>query len=224
MSGAMLMRHGLATRIVHAVNALVVLVLIVTGLALGDVIPDRMAWLLGGHLGVDAVHRLLGVAFAASLLLLVLAAPRKVARLLGNVCHLRRGDWRWPLRFTAFLVAPHRHAPPFHDGHFDPVQRGVFLGILVTLALASASGVYLYAWTPAFPLGQLSMAYAIRVHIAAVWVLIACIALHIIAGSGVLWTHRGITTAMFGNGEVPARLAQNLWPAWVRRGLKPTRH
>lgn len=213
MSEASLPRHGLGTRVLHAINSLAVLILIVTGLALGDVIPGRIAVLLGGHLGLNATHRLLGVAFSLALVLLAVLSPRKVARLIGNVCHIRRDDWCWPFRFAAFLAAPQRHAAPYHDGHFDPAQRAVFGGILVTLAVASASGVYLYFWTPAFPLGQLSMAYAIRIHIAAAWLLIACIVLHIIAGSGVLWTHRGITAAMFGNGKVPARLAQNLWPA-----------
>lgn len=213
MSEASLMRHGLGTRVLHAINALAVLVLIVTGLALGDVIPGGIAALLGGHLGLNVTHRLLGVAFSLALVLLAVLAPRKVARLIRNVCHMRRDDWRWPFRFGVFLMAPTKHAAPYHDGRFDPAQRIVFGGILVTLAVAAASGVYLYFWTPIFPLGQLSMAYAVRIHIAAAWLLIACLVPHIIAGSGLLWTHRGISAAMFGDGKVPVRLAQDLWPA-----------
>lgn len=213
MSSDTLLRHRLGTRLIHAVNALAVVVLVVTGLALGDVIPASIAGILGGHLGINATHRLLGVAFSAALLLLAITVPRKVGRFIRDVCHLRHGDWRWPFRFIALLVASKRHVAPYHDGHFDPAQRIVFGGTLISLAAASTSGVYLYFWTPAFPLGQLSMAYAIRIHIVAAWLLIACIMLHVIAGSGLLWTHRGIAAAMFGNGKVPARLARTLWPA-----------
>lgn len=213
MSGDTLLRHGFGTRLIHAVNALTVAVLVVTGLALGDVIPASIAGILGGHLGTNATHRLLGVAFSVAVVLLVVALPRKVGRLIGNVCHWRRADWCWPCRFVAFWVSPKQRTAPYHDGRFDPAQRIVFGGILISLAAASTSGVYLYFWTPDFPLGQLSMAYAIRIHIAAAWLLIVCGALHIIAGSGILWTHRGITAAMFGNGKVSARSARTLWPA-----------
>lgn len=215
MSDDPLLRHTAATRWLHGVDALVIVILLVTGLALGDVIPDGIAALLGGHLRINATHRLLGVAFAVALLAIVVNVPRRVAHWLRDVGHMRRADWRWPLDFLRFFMRPRRHAPPFHDGRFDPAQRIVFFGILVALAATSASGVYLYFWTPAFPLGQLSMAYAIRIHIVAAWLLIACLALHIAAGSGWLWTHRGLAAAMFGNGKVTAKVARYLWPAWA---------
>lgn len=218
-----LLRHAAATRLLHGVDALVVAILLVTGLALGDVIPDGVAALLGGHLRINAVHRLLGVALAAGLLAIVVSVPRRVARWLRDVAHMHRADWRWPLDFLRFFIRPRQHTPPFHAGRFDPAQRIVFLGIFVALAATSASGVYLYFWTPAFPLGQLSMAYAVRIHIAAAWLLIACLGLHIIAGSGLLWTHRGIAAAMFGNGKITAKTAHKLWPGWARAAERAKR-
>lgn len=217
-------RHGRSIRALHFINALVVLVLLVTGLALGGVLPDGGVALLGGHLHMNATHRLLGVAFAAALVVLVVALPRHMGRLLRDVVRFRHGDWRWPLRFLLFYGARRRHRAPFHDGRFDPAQRIVFVGIIVAVAAVAASGVYLYCWTPSFPLGQVSLAYAIRVHIGAAWLLIACLCVHVIAGSGLPWTHRGLATAMFGNGRVSAALARALWPGWVERSTaKDTR-
>lgn len=213
----MLIRHGRTARVLHAANAAVVIVLLVTGLALGDVVSARVAGWLGGHERINAAHQWLGLAFAVAMVLLAAALPRRVARLLRDSSRFRRGDGRWIRAFLAYLVAPRLRAPPFHDGRFDPAQRLVFLGILVGIAGVTASGVYLYAWTPAFALGQMSLAYAIRVHIVAAWLLIACLALHIAAGSGLPWTHRGLVRAMFGHGRVPISLARRLWPGWARR-------
>lgn len=208
----------------HGLNALVVIVLLVTGLALGDRLPARAVALLGGHLGLDATHRLLGVAFAVALVLLVAALPGRAARLLRDVVRFQQGDWRWPLRFLRFYGRHGGGRAPFHAGRFDPAQRIVFAGIIVAVVVVAASGVYLYCWTPAFPLGQVSLAYAIRMHIAAAWLLIACLCVHIIAGGGLPWTHRGIATAMFGNGRVSAVLARNLWPGWAERSMAKDAH
>lgn len=214
---ATLLRHGWTARVLHGVDALVVVVLLVTGLALGGVIPDRgVAW-LGGHLGVDATHRVLGVAFAVALLLLFVVLPGRAVRLWRDAARFRRGDWLWSMRFVRFYATHGRCSTPFHAGRFDPAQRVVFLGILLGIVIAAASGVYLYAWTPAFPFGQASLGYAIRVHIVSAWLLIVCVCLHIIAGSGLPWTHRGLVRAMFGNGRVRVVQARNLWPGWAGR-------
>ncbi|TAN05740.1 MAG: cytochrome b/b6 domain-containing protein [Rhodanobacteraceae bacterium] len=223
MDSATLPRHGRGVRMLHGINALVVLILLVTGLALGGLLPGRAVALLGGHLGTDAAHRLLGLAFAVALVVLVATLPRRAGRLLRDVVRFRHGDWRWPLRFLAFYGARRGGRAPFHDGRFDPAQRIVFMGLVLAVAAVAASGVYLYFWTPAFPLGQASLAFAIRVHVAAAWLLIACLCLHVIAGSGLPWTHRGLVAAMFGNGRVPAVLAHTLWPGWASRMVADTR-
>lgn len=213
----MLIRHGLGTRILHAADAVVVIVLLVTGIALGGLLPDSAVAWLGGHERMNSVHQVLGVALAVALVLLAIGLPRRVVRLLRDTTRFRSGDGRWVPRFLQHLALPRRHAVPFHDGRFDPAQRLVFAGILVTLAVALATGLYLYFWTPAWPLGQMSLGYAIRVHIVAAWLLILCLCLHITAGLGVLPTHRGLARAMFGNGKVPDGLARTLWPGWAKR-------
>lgn len=210
-------RHGLTARALHFANALVVIVLLLTGLVLGGVLPEGGAALIGGHLGDNATHRILGLAFAIALAVLAVALPRRVGHLLHDIGRFQKRDWLWSPRFLAYYFSRRRNRAPFHDGRFDPAQRIVFAILIASLTVATASGVYLYFWNPTFPLGQQALGYAIRVHITASWVLIVCVCLHIIAGSGLLRTHRGLVTAMFGNGRVSLALARTLWPGWADR-------
>jgi cytochrome b subunit of formate dehydrogenase len=214
LTRATLARHGLRARALHSLTALVIAVLLVTGLALGDVFANSVVTLLGGHLAVNSVHRQLGMILATALVLLVLLLPGRVRCLLHDTIHFKRDELSWPLDFLRFYLRPARHPVPFHDGRFDPLQRVIFAGIIGSVVLVCASGVYIYL---APPLRQLLLAYSIRTHIVASWLLIGFLCAHILAGCGLLRTHRGIATAMFGDGRVAVGLANNLWPGWTRR-------
>ena len=214
MTRATLARHSFAARVLHALNALVIIVLLVTGLALGDLLVGRMVLLLGGHSTVNATHQFLGLAFVSAWTALLLALPGGLGRLLRDTVYFRRRELRWPLDFLRFSLWPRRYPAPFHDGRLDPAQRVIMIGIFAAVALVSISGVYVYL-TP--PFGRMMLANAIRLHIAAAWLLIGCVCIHIAVGSGLLRTHRGLVTAMFGNGRVAATLARTLWPGWARR-------
>ncbi len=219
MTHATLARHGLRTRALHSLTALVIAVLLVTGLALGDIFANSVVTLLGGHLAVNSVHRQLGMIFATALALLVLLLPGRVRCLLHDTTHFKRDELSWPLDFLRFYLRPARHPVPFHDGRFDPLQRIIFAGIIGSVVLACVSGVYIYL---APPLRQFVLVYMIRTHIVTSWLLIGFLCAHILAGSGLLRTHRGIATAMFGDGRVAVGLANNLWPGWTRRQTDKT--
>lgn len=210
-----LLRHRLGARVLHAVDALLVLVLLASGIALGSWLSPQATALLGGHEALAAAHQKLGLVFVIAWLLMAAWAPARWARVLCDVLHFRRRDRRWPVEFLRHYRHPKGHAAPFHDGRFDPVQRLVFLGLIAAIALASASGIALYL----APFGPSALAWAVRVHGASVGLLLACLGVHIAAGSGVLRTHRGLARAMFGNGQVPVPMAQALWPAWTRHEL-----
>lgn len=212
MTRTTLARHSLGERILHVLNALAVIVLIITGLALDDLLTERLGMLLGGHLQVSTVHQWLGLAFVIAWLLLLLSG--RISRLLRDVMYFRRDELRRLPAFLCFYLRPSHHPVPFHDGRFDPAQRMIFIAIIATTVLAGVSGAYLYL-TP--PFGRVLLVYAIRIHIIAVWLLLACLCIHIAAGIGLLPTHRGLATAMFGNGRVTITLAQTLWPGWTRR-------
>lgn len=214
MTHATLARHGRRARILHFLDALVIAVLLVSGLALGDVFSGRVVRLLGGHLAVDAVHRQLGMIFVIALALLVLLLPGRIRRLLQDATRFKRVEWRWPLDFLRFYLWPARHSVPFHNGRFDPVQRIILAGIIGTVVLTGVSGVYIYL---APPFGRLLLAYVISTHVVTSWLLIGLLCAHILAGSGLLRTHRGIATAMFGDGRVAVGLANTLWPGWARK-------
>lgn len=209
-----LLRHGRGTRIAHAINAVTVIVLLVTGLALGDRLTDGIEALLGGHLVINGTHRLLGLGFAAAVVLVPLGARQRVTGLIRDTLIFRSGDGRWFPAFLKFYWHHGRGQAPFHDGRFDPAQRIAFLGILTCCALLAASGVYMY-WLPDW--GRTLFVIVINTHVYAAWVLIVLLMLHVTAGLGLPRTHRGLARAMFGDGKVPARLARKLWPGWTRR-------
>lgn len=209
-----LLRHGLGVRFVHGLDALVVLVLLVSGLALSGDLPSSWVVGLGGHEGLNTVHRLLGIGFVAVGFLWILVRAPVAVRFLRRIAHFRRTDIQWFPRFALHLFRPSQHAAPHCGGHFDPAQRLVFIGIVLSLALSGASGTHLYLWTPQLP-GAGLIGQVIVLHVVSTWALMALLCLHVLAGSGVLWTHRGLVRAMFGNGRVSRTLARRLWPDWA---------
>ncbi len=208
-----LLRHGRLVRWLHGLNIVVMAVLLASGLALGGVLAHEIVAWLGGHELARLTHNRLGLAFAAAMLLLLLVMPRRVLRLLRDCLHWRSSDIAWLWRFLPRLWQPQGQVP-HHDGRFDPAQRLVFGLLLASLVTAAATGVYLY-FLP--PLGRTWLMWSIRVHIFSAWAVIVLLGIHIIAGIGLLPSHRGIARAMLGDGTVSATLAQRLWPGWARR-------
>lgn len=214
MMAARVLRHGLRTRVLHALNALALLVLLASGLALGDWLPASIVAVVGGHDAIDGVHRWLGLAFVGAAILACTwwrAPARWLARQL--TCWHRR-EWRWPLDYLRHALAPARRHAPFHNGYFDPLERLVLSLLLLAVIVAGVTGVYLY-WLPPAPLWVFLV--MIRAHVGAAWAAIALLCIHIIAGLGVLPSHCGIARAMFGDGTVPETTARRLWPGWVAK-------
>jgi hypothetical protein len=67
---------------------------------------------------------------------------------------------------------------------------------------------------------RLLFAWAVRIHLAAAWVFIGAVGVHVVAGTGLLPTHRGVARAMFGDGRVQTELVCRLWPGWTARRLE----
>lgn len=214
---ARIRRHGLRTRILHGLNAAALLTLLVTGLAIGERLPDAVVEALGGHEALNDVHQWLGLAFAAAAALLTLLLARPALRLLRELGRMHLRHLAWALAFLRHSLSPARHAPPAHDGDLDPVERPVLAVLLLTTVLVAASGIYLYFLPPG---PRWVFLVIIRMHIWGAWLLLAALALHVFAGLGVLPTHRGIARAMFGDGTLPLATARRLWPGWTRRQLE----
>jgi cytochrome b subunit of formate dehydrogenase len=198
-------RHGSAVRVAHGVNAVAVIALIATGLALGDQLPATLVATLGGHAVANEIHRLGGVAFTIASLLTIGLFHSPTRDLMRDLVRFRWDERRWPQTFLKCILSPNHERTAFHGGRFDPAQRLIVLLLLCSTALVAATGIYLYI-----------------LPIAPQWVfLIAIIAvcLHVFAGLGVLHTHHGLLGAMFGDGTVPIRTALTLWPAWTQEEL-----
>ncbi len=206
-------RHNHTVRLAHGVNAIAAITLIATGLALGDRIPDVLVAAVGGHATVNGVHRVGGLAFVIALLLAMSIFRSPTLGLVRDLVYFRPDEWRWPRSFLTCILSPGRQPAAFHTGRFDPAQRLVLIVLLCATALVGTSGVYLYV-LPAAPRWMFLL--VIRTHVYGAWVMIAALCLHAFAGLGILRTHKGLLSAMFGDGTVPIQTARILWPAWTR--------
>lgn len=207
-------RHGLRARVLHALNALALLVLLASGLALGDWLPAPLVNAVGGHEAIDGVHQNLGLAFVGAAILASLCFWKSTGWLLRELTRRRRGELRWVWDYLRHLLAPRHHAAPDHAGYFDPLERHVLALLLLAVVITGMSGVYLW-WLPPAPTWLFIV--MIRAHVAAAWGTLALLAVHVTAGLGVLPSHRGIARSMFGDGSVPLATARRLWPAWAAR-------
>ncbi|CAM5220188.1 hypothetical protein CDEF62S_00589 [Castellaniella defragrans] len=203
-------------QVAHGVNAAAVIVLIATGLALGDQLPTALVATLGGHAVANEIHRLGGVAFTIVSLLAIGLFHSPTRNLMRDLVYFRREERRWPRTFLKCILSPNHERTAFHGGRFDPAQRLILLLLLCSTVLVAATGVYLYI-LPTAP--QWVFLIVIRIHIYGAWIAIIALCLHVFAGLGVLHTHRGLLGAMFGDGTVPARTALTLWPAWTQKKL-----
>jgi len=212
-------RHRRATVAAHALLAASMLALAVTGLMIDADASSRVVAMLGGHERMVTWHRWVGIAATSALAATVVVAPGNVMRLVTHAVRFRRADFAWVKTAARAVARPGAYRLGFHDGHFDPIQRVVFIAMGLSLFLLAATRV-------AISLAPRDMAtlvgISVRVHDAASWLFIAAIAAHIIAGSGVLPTHRGAARAMI-DGRIRQDTADRLWPAWTKRhgALRP---
>src|SRR5690625_7765123 len=119
----------------------------------------------------------------------------------------RRTDWAWMPAFARHYFRPGHHAPPFHEGRFDPAQRLVFIGLTVSLVLVAASGSVLFAFVD---MSRAVFMWTIRTHIAAGWLRIISTILHVLARLGLPRRHRRLVRAMVGAGRVRLGEARTL--------------
>ncbi len=218
MTDRLIRRHSRSTVAAHALLAATMLVLAATGLMID---ADASSWfvaVLGGHDRLVSWHRWIGIAATAALAATVVIAPDNTMRLVTRAVRFRRADAAWVRSALRAVVRPRAFRLGFHDGHFDPVQRVVFIVIGVSVLVLAATGVAISV----APRDMTALVgVSIRVHNVTSWVFIAAALVHAVAGSGVLPTHRGAARAMI-DGQVGLDTATRLWPAWARRRTPPT--
>lgn len=205
-------RHGRWLRWLHGANVLAMLLLVGSGLATGERLPASWTALPGGHEQLNSFHQGLGLILVLAVALLMLIARGGTYGLLRELLRLHWHELRWPLELLRHAARPDHHAPPVHDGRLDPLQRLVMLLLLLSAAIVGVAGMGLFLAADA---PRWLLALLVRTHVYVSWLMLGALALHVLAGSGILPTHRGIARSMFGDGTVPLALAERLWPGWV---------
>jgi cytochrome b subunit of formate dehydrogenase len=210
-----LLRNTRPTRWLHGVVWLTTLAAGVSGIALwGDEGVRAVASLLGGHASAARLHRWTGYAVPVAPLLAVALRPRTVWRFFKEITRLDRGDVAWWRRFPLFLATPSRYPPPRHRGHFDPGQRLMAWGLILSLAALTITGVLMIT-----AVGVLGPRYGIvlRLHTWSSLALGLLVAGHVFVSLGIPKGYRGVWRAMHppGHGQVPTQVARRLWPDWA---------
>lgn len=217
MTDRLIRRHRRSTVAAHALLAASMLALAVTGLMIDADASSRLVAMLGGHERMVTWHRWVGIAATAALAATIVVAPGNIARLITHAVRFRRADFAWVKTAARAVARPNAYRLGFHDGRFDPMQRVVFIAMGLSLFLLAATGV-------AISLAPRHMAAlvgaSVRIHDAASWLFLVAIISHIVAGSGILPTHRGAARAMI-DGRVRQGTADRLWPAWTKRRGAP---
>lgn len=156
-----------------------------------------------------SLHKIIGWAFALSVLLGCLIGWRAALTFVRESLHVARSDGKWFVRWPAALLTG-RFA--WHDGHFDPGQRILNLLTTVFLLALTLSGVGLVIVH-----GGPTFVWLARVHKWSTYVITPLIAGHIVVASGILPGYRGVWRSMHLGGRLDRRVAQRLWPAWLIR-------
>ena len=216
--GPTILRHAGGVRLAHLTWAIAGGWLVASGLGIHETLPAWASHLLGGHLVLVTWHGYIGDMLALALLLATFFVRNGLSRFLGAIMQFHRADAAWPLALLRALLHPGQQPVlPRHGSRFDPAQRLVFLIVVGSFALLVMTGLA-FNFIPTNI--RLLFAWTVRIHLATAWVLIAAVGVHIIAGTGLLPTHRGVARAMFGDGRVRIGLARRLWPGWTARRLE----
>ena len=211
-----MLRHSAGVRLAHLLLVVTIGWLIISGLGVHEILPAPLIHRLGGHVLLVGSHRWLGYTLAAALLLALIFLWRRLREFFRAILSFRRSDAAWLPGLLRSLVSPRSNPLPWHDGRFDPAQRLVFVVLIGSLALLVVTGIAINF----IPLSvRMVFAWTLRTHLAAAWVFIAALSVHVFAGLGLLPTHRGVTRAMFGDGRIKSDLGLRLWPAWTARKL-----
>ncbi|MEX0834274.1 MAG: cytochrome b/b6 domain-containing protein [Actinomycetota bacterium] len=198
----------------HATLYLTTGFLFLSGVAVFAEGQHWIAAVFGGHVGAAVSHRWVGFLLIAAAGVIVVANPRSARRFLRDSFHFRRSDVWWFRSYPGFVLHPTRNTLPNHNNHFDPGQRVFNIVVVISLLVLAVTGLFM-AFPQQFAPGV--YAFNIRLHQIATVVLLLSVIGHLVVATGLLPAYRGVWRAMHGNGEVPVRLAEILWPGWTDR-------
>src|SRR5699024_979842 len=105
--------------------------------------PSLVA-IVGGHTVANNAHRLLGLIFVFAAMLAALINLKRGWALICELVRFRARERSWPGAFIRHALAPGRYPRAFHTGSLDPAERLVLGVLLLSTAIAGASGIYLY--------------------------------------------------------------------------------
>ena len=204
-------RQGLLARLVHFSHLTFTVVLAFTGLVI--LFPGLFPWVSRGAL--RATHLWVSLFSVAIPLGGAALAPRATLELLSEYPSWSLKDLVWLIRFPFRLFQPQRKIEvPVIRTKLNPGQKLMGGSLLTLLTLLAASGT-LRLFPNTIPPSVIARAET--VHRVAFPILLFLLSGHLAIGSGAFEIYSGVWRAMFGDGTVTRRLAQEHWPYWLHR-------
>ncbi len=222
----LIVRHSLMDRLTHWANAVLWILLFLTGLALldgeaapiGVWYPDGVRALLGGGGNLLAVHIVLGFIWGIWLLLSIVLNLKGVRFFLGHVLKIYPGDWAWITRKPFILAIGGKmtrklgistEIPP--QSYYNIGQRGFAVAAILGCIVLACTGLLMFAGT----YGMFSttvLGWCVTLHFLAAGLVFAGLIIHVYMAALVKEERPGLVS-MF-TGTVPVEFAKESHGLW----------
>lgn len=225
-------RHSISDRIIHWGNALLWLLLLASGIGLADHpdlailgqgYPQFARSLVGGGTNLLAAHIGLGSLWIASFLLYAAINKSGTLFFLRSIFTQQKGDVTWLTRKGLHMslgkdvcqrLGVSLVLPP--QGYYNAGQRVLAVAIVLGCVAIALSGILmsLSPFIPAaeYPLPVAATGWAILIHHASVWLIVAGLFVHIYMAA-IVKEERPALVSMF-SGTVPEDYAKHHCPLW----------
>ncbi len=212
-------RKSMQARITHAVNALCVLLLALSGLfvfvpALAQAAPAELVFFF------RMSHRVIGVVFVLFPLISALLAPKGVAHICKNLfAKWDSDDKKWMILFLPYLfLAKHLHMPD--QGEVKSGQRFADGMLWLSCIIMAISGVSMLCGSTLFEMPRNIYAACLLAHDLGFFLIVVFGLAHIFLGAGIFQPYRGTMRIMFGDGTVSESDALYHWGHWARKEIE----
>ncbi len=212
-------RKSKQARITHAVNAVCILLLALSGLfvfvpPLTQAVPEQVVFFL------RMSHRVIGVVFVLFPIASALLAPKGVAHIFKNLfAKWDSDDKKWMALFMPYLfLAKHLHMPD--QGEVKSGQRFADGMLWLSCAIMAVSGVAMVLGSTVFDMPRGIYSVFLLFHDIGFFLIVVFGLAHIFLGGGIFQPYRGTLRIMFGDGTVSESDALYHWGHWARRELE----